>query len=1006
MKLKLEAGLAHQLKAIAAVADVFEGVRFEPPARAYENPAFALDYAKIGENVAAIQAREGVPAARRAADRDGGRLHLDVKMETGTGKTYVYTRLMFELHKRYGVNKFVIVVPSLPIKAGTGAFLEDGDAAAHFRDACGYGAKIEAGVVETAKKAKNKGRLYFPGAVAEFVRGSAHASDRIHALLLNMQLLTGGKLLTRDDYDTDAEGFVRPVDAVAATRPFVFVDEPHRFDEKGAAYRAIEEKLRPQCIVRFGATFPESKKKAGKGRAGAGGAAGGKGAAAGDGRDYRNLVYDLGACAAFNEGLVKGVAKEHFEPPAGANGYAQIVGIEPKASLRVKLAKDGEAAKPFTLKAGDSMGIVDDAFRGVVVDAIGKDAAAFSNGVEKRKGDKLMLAAFMGSYQEQMLRLALRRHFETERENFATETARIKTLALFFIDDIASYRGEGDAAYLRRTFERCLSDATDATLAALGPDEGDYRAFLEATKANLPGSHAGYFAQDNADGDESVAQEVKEILHGKARLLSLKNPDGSWNVRRFLFSKWTLKEGWDNPNVFTIAKLRSSGSETSKLQEVGRGLRLPVDENGNRIANRDFRLNYIVDFTERDFADRLVAEINGDGGAAGGAGTAALTISDALLEEAAKKWGVSADEFFDELRPKKYIDRKMTIDPERYGEMIAEYPELSGLRGGKVVNRNKKPDHKVKIRKEPFEKLRALWMRINQRYALAYDADVDADIPAALKGLLVNDVFVDATLLSKREVVEGTGTPAGVLLARESGVQVRIGNALPYGEFLRKTSLATNLPVSVLHEAIRDYAAGHGPIPDSRFNETSAENLAAKFHEWRVANLMGRFRYARTKASVNRTALTDAKGAPLPDIVQGRIGTSIEKGEPCDKYLYEEWTYDSPLEKKNVMADIDEVVVYGKVPRRSIAIPTIAGGTFSPDFIYVVRRRDGSQELNLVVETKDVAAKSELREEEKIKIRCAEVFFDNLRDEGFSVRFRPQLKNDEMKTLVEAAAGL
>jgi 23S rRNA pseudouridine1911/1915/1917 synthase len=179
-------------------------------------------------------------------------------------------------------------------------------------------------------------------------------------------------------------------------------------------------------------------------------------------------------------------------------------------------------------------------------------------------------------------------------------------------------------------------------LSTLSEHDTEYRAYLEASLADISACHAGYFSQDNSDSDEDIAKEVETILHGKKHLLSFKNKDGSYNTLRFLFSKWTLKEGWDNPNVFTIAKLRSSGSENSKLQEVGRGLRLPVDENGNRISNEEFQLNYIVDFTEADFAKRLIDQINGEI-------PQASSISEERLEQVAKKLGMTSDELFDAL---------------------------------------------------------------------------------------------------------------------------------------------------------------------------------------------------------------------------------------------------------------------------------------------------------------------------------------------------------------------
>lgn len=160
---------------------------------------------------------------------------------------------------------------------------------------------------------------------------------------------------------------------------------------------------------------------------------------------------------------------------------------------------------------------------------------------------------------------------------------------------------ERNHIYLK-LFERLLKEKLIDTIGKLTEQENEYKEYLQESLDNIRACHAGYFAQDNSSSDEDIATEINDILNGKKKLLSFKDKDGKYMLRRFLFSKWTLKEGWDNPNVFTIAKLRSSGSDISKLQEVGRGLRLPVDECGNRISNQEFTLNYIVDFTEADFA--------------------------------------------------------------------------------------------------------------------------------------------------------------------------------------------------------------------------------------------------------------------------------------------------------------------------------------------------------------------------------------------------------------------
>lgn len=209
----------------------------------------------------------------------------------------------------------------------------------------------------------------------------------------------------------------------------------------------------------------------------------------------------------------------------------------------------------------------------------GSNAIVLSNGIEKRVGEEFEVDTYANSYQEEMIRLALKRHFETERENFnGDDPIKIKTLALFFIDDVYSYRPkEGNTPFLKEMFNRLLREAIENILPDLIFFENEYKEYLEATLADIEGCQAGYFAQDNSDTDENIKKEVDVILRDKKGLLSIRNADGSFNTRRFLFSKWTLKEGWDNPNVFTIAKLRSSGSDISRMQEVGRGLRLPVN---------------------------------------------------------------------------------------------------------------------------------------------------------------------------------------------------------------------------------------------------------------------------------------------------------------------------------------------------------------------------------------------------------------------------------------------
>lgn len=796
-----------------------------------------------------------------------------------------------------------------------------------------------------------------------------------------MQLLTGAKVLTKDDYDYGVEGFYKPLDAIAATKPIVMIDEPHRFAKDQKAFKVITEQIKPQAIIRYGATFPETTVGRGRNRISL--------------KDYQNLLYDLNACASFNQGLIKGVAKEHFEPVSKKDAKVKITSIDNKEAVHFQLKQKDTTAKSFELKKGDSLSIITEAFAGVTISAIGTNFVEFSNGIKKNTGEELDVDIYMTSYQEQMLRLALQRHFETEKENFCDRKYKIKTLALFFIDDITSYREDtdGKVPYLRIAFEKLLKEQLEKTIASLNEHDEEYKKYLEASLADLQACHAGYFAQDNNDTDENVAKEVDTILHGKKELLSFTKENGEPNTLRFLFSKWTLKEGWDNPNVFTIAKLRSSGSDNSKLQEVGRGLRLPVDENGNRISNEDFTLNYIVDFTEANFARNLVDQINGEI-------PQSNTISEEKLQQVAEKLGVSDDELFEELLVnKRYIDRHYNIRPETKAQFFEEYPEFAaGLKSGKVKDRNNEKPKPVKIRKAVYQEIKELWETINHRYLMFYDDDLDENMEDIVLSIFEKDVFTTLVMSSERNKIHSDGSTVNVV--SEAGVQYVVSSRISYGLFLKRISNVTNLPIKVLHVALCRYAKKHGTSFTTLLNDNSVAAFCKEFATWKTENLQGRFKYERSKAPLGATALTYADGSVRSEVAQGRIGTKIMPGTPSTKYLYDAYAYDSPLERDNIMADIEEVIVYGKIPRASIAIPTIAGSMYSPDFMYVVKHSNGDKELNIIVETKDVEGKTDLRSEEKVKIDCAKVFFNTLTTDGYKVHFRTQIGNKQMIQII------
>ncbi len=980
MEIILKTGLPHQEKGYTAIADALHEELMVQDSLYYQNPSLTMDRELLMTQITKVQKTNAVASEYKALNEIGATLNLDIKMETGTGKTYVYTAAMFELNKRYGINKFIVVVPTLAIKAGARQFMEDGYTKRHFRDQCGYGTELDVLVLDASKK--KKGKSFFPSVVREFVSGSRQNANKIYVMLTNMSMLGGTSKLLTDTYDYGVEGFYKPIDGIRATKPFVIIDEPHRFSKTQKAYQFIEKEIQPQALIRLGATFPEITVGKGKNKI--------------TRKDYTNLLYDLSAFEAFNQNLIKGIAKEHFEPITQKQDKVKITAISSKSSAKFTLIQKDQPNKTFELQKGDSLGIISSELEGVVIEAITNATIELSNGQVKSSGEEFNTDIYSSSYQESMLRLALERHFETERINFSRNT-RIKTLALFFIDDIYSYRvndRQDKQPYLKEMFERLLTEKIDQLLPQLTEQENAYREFLLASRADADATHAGYFAQDNSSADDAIAQEVQEILFEKKKLLSFKNEDGSYNTRRFLFSKWTLKEGWDNPNVFTIAKLRSSGSENSKLQEVGRGLRLPVDEFGNRISNETFKLNYIIDFTEADFADRLVSEINRQL-------PKGFEISDEQITAVAMKLNTDPDDLFGELLAKKYIDRKGNIRPEHAEQFFSEYPDFTvGLQPGKITDRNKKPDRKVKIRKGVFDEMKALWTAINSKYILHYEkVERENFLFNEVLALFSKGVFSEVYISSRRAELNTDGSTASV--REDSGVQFKIRKAISYGEFLKRINRQTNLPIAFLHQVLLEYSKDH-KMDDARINEQSVANFVKAFTDWKIESLAGRFSYSKANLGQKATSLTYADGSPKPEITQGLIGTKFMEGTPTDKYLYDVYAFDSPLEKDNMMlTGIDEIVVYGKIPKSSISIPTVTGQSYSPDFMYLVKKDNGEKILNVIVETKDMNQESALRKIEDAKIDCAREFFKQLTVDGYKVEFKTQLNNTKIRQIID-----
>lgn len=882
---------------------------------------------------------------------------LDVKMETGTGKTYVYTRLLYELHKERGLFKFIIVVPSPAIKEGTRHFIQSDYAKQHFSQFYGN-VRIDLNVISAGDFTSKKGkRKTFPAQLTNFIEGTRLNSNTIQVLLINADMLRS-KSMTRDDYDqTLLSNITQPLAALEKTRPVLIIDEPHRFPRDGKNYGAIES-LKPQTIIRFGATFPDIK----------------------TGRQikkdyYRGKPqYNLTAVKSFNQGLVKGIDIAY--PKLTEEEAANIWKVD-KVSAKELTLKKGNQLK--TVSVGDNLADVDSAFEGDITYAGSKE---LSNGLTLEKGMSLMPHTFASSYQELMIEDAIDKHFRKEWELFQRPQAKIKTLSLFFIDSIVSYRNKD--GWLRQTFERLLLKKLESRIADIEKETDslsqDYLSFLRASLRDLKAEnqtiHAGYFGEDRGSSESDIQAEVDDILNNKTKLLSFKDNEGNWLTRRFLFSKWTLREGWDNPNVFVLAKLRTSGSENSKIQEVGRGLRLPVDEKGRRITQFEMesRLDFLIGYDEKDFAKKLVGEINSD---------TPIELNKEKLDSQTIQFILknvtdqTEDELKNSLGQAGIIDFSWNYTEGGFEKLCSLYPFLTELelQVGKVRGENdKKAETRVKLNRENWEKVKELWRDFAKRRMIVFE-DKSADLEKLLdKVFLDKSHYVHNQVSQVRERLQVSED--GVDLTEATAEYQAIRHGMSYGTFLKQLADLTKLNIGDLHRRILPILK---EIGDSNIlNEATLKNLSRAFKSNFEKTYAQGYRFETLDFQAYTALYHAEKDTFVEDILTNNIGVhQIQNVLPESRYLYDRppLYYDSENPEKQLLQHNygSEVTVFGKLPKSAIRVPIYTGGTTSPDFVFVLENED-NQAIHLFVETKS----DNKRESDKLAVAVQERFFATL----------------------------
>ncbi len=1002
MKIKLNT-LDHQTEAIKAINYVFNDISIKHDNEVHQNPIFDVEQFRLTDNIRMIQ--EGnIPDIKKVNYEKLGRydknpfkeyqknkktLNIDVKMETGTGKTYCYTKLMYELHKNYNFNKFIILVPSVPIKEGTKKFIKSDYAVEHFRDSYkGVSLKLE---ILDAQKQK-KGKKVFPQSINDFSRGTRLEKGKINCLLMTGNMLLSKKTMEKD-YDQVLFGtHTVPTEVLRETKPIVIIDEPHKFKRDNKAYQYLIEKIEPQAVIRFGATFPKDEKTGII--------------------DYENLVYNLNSIEAFNNNLVKGVAVQTLQNTDEDSQKIKLMSVitsKPKKAI----FRNENTKKNIELTINESLSNISSEFHNLTIEEIGKtegsngkNAVLLSNGQVVMPSDILISSIYGDTYQELMIQQAINNHFKQEKENFFRKE-KIKTISLFFIDSIQAYRGENNDGNIRISFENILKKKLKNEIDILKKDIEktpnnqiilDYKEYLEVSLKDIKKTNGGYFSVDNSTKDEDIQEEINQILRDKEKILSFKDEKNDWNIMRFIFSKWTLREGWDNPNVFQITKLRSSGSEISKLQEVGRGLRLPVDEWGNRISDEEFYLTYLVDFSEKNFAESLTSEINSD--------ISKIFNIKNIISKIASEKNMNQNDLFLELLMNKYIDMEGDINPEKAEEFFDKYPEFNqGLKQTKVIDETTKSRSTVNIRKEKFNELKELWEKINQKYYISLENLTDNEILNGIGQILEENIYKDYIIPVTQKKLQKS--KEGIIIEEEIVDYYIVESQIPYNEFLKKVNSITSFPINLLHKGFLELNKKE-KIRKEYFNKKTLEKFVEGYQNWLEKTFETRFSYKKMNETIGETSLTDISGNVKKDILQGNIG--IYKDENIkvpEKFLYDKVVFDSTKEKENIVESnpLDEVVVFGKIPRRSIQVPLYYGGTTSPDFMYVLKNKDGSKSINLIIETKDIEKDRGLRKDENLKIESAKKFFKTLENEGIKVKFKKQLTKDSIIQLIHEITG-
>ncbi|GAA8782001.1 type III restriction-modification system endonuclease [Helicobacter pylori] len=964
MKIKFKR-LDYQEQCRDQILGVFKGIYLREPendAQRISNPVFETEALKdiLLENIQNLRSEQKITQGIVGIDKS---LNCDILMETGTGKTFCFLECVYALHQNYHLSKFIVLVPSNAIKLGVLKSIEI--------------------TREFFKSEYSNTHLESYEDVERFILASNH---KCCVLVMTFSAFNKEKntinqsCLENTNLFNGAKSYMQ---ALASIRPVVIMDEPHRF--LGDKTKKYLEQLNALITLRFGATFKD---------------------------DYKNLIYALDSKKAFDYALVKSIS-------VASVGESQEYFLELKGV--VKIQNDYEAAINYTnlenktksvkVKKHDNLGVLTQisALEDYIVENITKTEARFLNGFNLLLDQKELFSHLLEGEQEVMLKEAIKSHFEREEGLFKKE---IKALCMVFISGVNSYLSENEKpAKLALLFEKLYQQKLEEVLKKDDLDE-NYRAYLERTKDNIQKVHGGYFAKSKKESDE--AQVIALILKEKEKLLSFESD------LRFIFSQWALQEGWDNPNVMTICKLAPSHSNITKLQQIGRGLRLAVNDKGERItkehADFDFvnELVVIVPQVEGDFVGAIQQEISEHS-----------LIKQVFSGEELEKSGMVKKGYygvlFETLEGLGFGEKtddenfKLTLNQNEFLEKEPEleklkdkkYLDLEKLKGflkdrlignSRVRDKNERKTEKIKINKENFKKFETLWEGLNHQARIAYAIDSESLIDEIVKKINASfNVKSKIVSVTTHKKVETMGNDA-----KTESFEQKSTCVWSLHEFISALSNKVKLSFKSVAKVLEN-------IDENKFElikkneQESLRRLEELFLEIIYQNIKDKISYQMREMTIkNRKndVFYDEKGE-IREFLDGSLGVDkyeIKNSSAQEKCLYENFMQvDSEIEKDTIEESNDtKIIVFGKLPR--VKIPIGLNQTYSPDFGYVVENND--KKVLLVVETKGVENESELREEEKRKISTAKKFFEALKKRGVNIEYKTKMEKDQLSALI------